>query len=158
MRNEAWLEGRLNNIWRAFFNDIPRANIAIRWGRRARTRLGSITRQRFGKSFWSNIPIADEGTPTIITINSLFKDEAIPAFVVDMTIAHEVCHYAHGFNSPLPQKYAKPHEGGVIGHEFRERGLEEAMRLQKKWLKENWTEYVKTNLPRRQLRRRKFWI
>lgn len=153
MRDQNWLEGRLNNIWRAFFNDIPQKNVAIRWGRRARTRLGSITRQRFGNSFWSNLALTNGGTPTIITINGLFKDERVPTYVVDMTIAHEICHFAHGFNSPLPQRYAKPHEGGVITAELKKRGLGEALALQKKWLKNNWSNYLKMTMPKTKAKR-----
>jgi len=149
IRDDNWLEGRLENIWRAFFNDIPKSNVAIKWGRRARNRLGSISRQKAGNSFWSYLAIADEGTPTIITINSLFKAEQIPSYVVDMVIAHEVCHYAHGFNSPLPQRFDTPHAHGIIAKEMIERGLGTTLKMQKKWIKENWFTYVNQILPRR---------
>lgn len=138
MRDDKWLFERLDEIWDKYFSDMPQENnVKIVWGRKAKNRLGSIKKgEKIGKHYES-----------IITINSLFKDEKIPEFVVIATIAHELAHYAHGFHSPLERKYSKPHEGGVVHKELDERGLGQMLKKQKKWLKENWREYIKENLP-----------
>lgn len=141
MRDDKWLFAKLDEVWDHHFPDVPQDNdVRIVWGRRARSRLGSIKngQKRSG-----------EHPETIITINGLFRDERIPEFVVIGTIAHELSHYAHGFNSPLNQKYQTPHAGGVVTKELRSRGLEDIFRKQKRWLKENWKEYVDTALPRK---------
>jgi hypothetical protein len=147
MRDEKWLFSKLDEIWDKYFSDIPQENdVRIVWGRRARTRLGSIKagEKRIGKH-----------PETIITINSLFKDPKIPEYVVVGTIAHELSHYAHGFHSPLERKHQNPHAGGVVTKELKSRGLEKIYRAQKKWLKENWREYALGALPvKRRVRRR----
>jgi len=153
MRDQNYLEGRLNSIWQSYFNDFERENVCIRWGRRARTRLGSITRARFGKSIYSYAALGEEGSPIIITINRLFTNEEIPEFVIDATIAHEICHYVHGFSTGSP-KYAYPHLGGVVTLEMRQRGLAEILKMQKKWLKENWRGIIQAEFPRRIRRHR----
>jgi hypothetical protein len=139
MRDEKWLFSKLDEIWDTYFPDIPQDNdVRIVWGRRARTRLGSIKQgeKRSGKH-----------PETIITINSLFKDLSIPEFVVVGTIAHELSHYAHGFHSPIERKFSTPHAGGVIHKELRDRGLGDLEKKQKKWLKDNWRNYVMENMP-----------
>lgn len=144
MRSNEWLENRFEYIYRTYFADLEAPNqIDIVWGKRSRRQLGCIKKERpqtladrFKKDF-----------KTIIVINGLFKDEAIPEFVIDAVIVHELAHYAHGFNSPLPQKYAKPHTGKVIRREFLLRGIGELERKQEKWVKENWQKYLDANLP-----------
>lgn len=152
MRDEAWLFSKLDEVWDNYFSDVPQENdVRIVWGRRARTRLGSIKagEKRTGKH-----------PETIITINSLFKDQKIPEFVVVGTIAHELAHYAHGFHSPLAQKHATPHAGGVIHQELRERNLGSLEKKQKRWLKENWRNYISEKLPpsKSRVRRRRVII
>jgi hypothetical protein len=95
---------------------------------------------------------------TIIVINSLFKDEKIPEFVIDSVIVHEMAHYAHGFNSPLPQKYSKPHKGNVIRREFLLRGIGKMERQQQKWMKENWQKYLDENFPTKPKKRRTRYV
>lgn len=137
MRDDKWLFQQLDEVWETFFPDMPQDNdVRIVWGRRARQRLGSISRDKHN----------DAGT--LITINSLFKDEQIPDFVIQATIAHELAHYAHGFHSPLERKFEKPHEGGVVHRELDERGAKKLEQMSKKWLKENWREYLEKHLPR----------
>lgn len=143
MRDDKWLFQQLDEIWDTFFPDVPQENdVKIVWGRRARQRLGSIKRGKSdnqkSKSFFE----------TIITINSLFKDEKIPDYVVQATIAHELAHYAHGFNSPLEQKFEKPHEGGIVHKELDNRGAKKLEQMSKKWLKENWRDYLAEHMPR----------
>lgn len=161
MRDEKWLFQKLDEIWDNHFSDIPQENnVKIVWGRRARTRLGSIkggngprlTRQRpknkpsrSGASTLNHLQRSPE--ETIITINALFKDEKIPEEVVIATIAHELVHYAHGFHSPLEQKFDAPHAGGIVIKELEKRGLGKIMKIQKEWLKNNWRDYILSHYP-----------
>jgi len=153
MRDDKWLFLKLDQVWDKYFSDIPQDNdVRIIWGRRARGRLGSIKQ---GMKIKGNHP------ETIITINALFKDKKIPGYVVLGTIAHELSHYAHGFNSPIEQKYETPHAGGVVRQELRRRGLDKIYRAQKIWLKNNWRAYVEEKLPRNLKRRKRVlfrWI
>jgi hypothetical protein len=138
MRDEAWLQQVLDKIWDNYFADVPQENdVRIVFGRRAKRRLGSI------------MLAPDDSTITIITINSIFKDPAVPEFVVEATIVHELTHYAHGFNSPLAQAQQHPHAGGVMRREFAERGLLELFLQQKRWLKEYWREVLEREFPPR---------
>jgi hypothetical protein len=146
-RDDKWLFSKLDYIWDQYFSDIPQENnVKIVWGRRARGRLGSIKQGE---------KVRGEHPETIITINSLFKDSKIPEYVVLGTIAHELSHYAHGFHSPIERKFSTPHAHGVVTKELKVRGLENIYRMQKKWLKENWREYVMNAFPPKQARRRK---
>ena len=133
-RDEKWLFQKLDEVWDTYFADVPQNNdVKIVWGRKARQRLGSIKQGKQAES--------------IITINALFKDLTIPEFVIIATIGHELVHYTHGFNSPLERRYAKPHEGGIVHQELANRGLDKLEKKQTKWLKENWRDYLKENLP-----------
>lgn len=137
---------KLDEIWDNFFPDMPQNNeVKIVWGRKARNRLGSIKPGQVVK-----------GMPpeTIITINSLFRDQIIPEYVIVGTIAHELAHYAHGFHSPLDRKFPTPHAGGVVSHELQNRGLAKVLKMQKTWLKENWENYLAEKYPRSRRRRR----
>jgi hypothetical protein len=134
MRDELWLQELLDKTWDEHFSDVPQDNIVrIEFGRKARTRLGSIKVN------------PNQPDVTIITMNGLFRNAGIPEFVVLATLVHEMVHYAHGFNSPLQQKHQHPHAGGVIRAEYAERGLEELYIQQKKWLKDNWRDIVQAN-------------
>jgi hypothetical protein len=95
---------------------------------------------------------------TIIVINGLFRDEAIPEFVIDSVIAHEMSHYAHGFNSPLPQIHRHPHKGGVIKKELNARDLSALELKQKIWIKENWQNYLNQNYPQKSSRKKIYYI
>jgi len=144
MRDNKWLENRLEYIFCKYFSDLDAKNqIDIIWGRRSRRQLGCIKREQpnsFIDHFKPNFK-------TIIVINSLFRDEIIPEYVIDAVIVHEMIHYAHGFNSPIEQKYRHPHKGNVIRREFLLRGIGEIERKQKKWIKENWQKYLDQNFP-----------
>lgn len=144
MRDGKWLQMLLDETWDQFFSDVPQHNIVrIEFGRRAKNRLGSIR--------------LDPKDPevSIITMNGVFKKSVVPEFVVQATLVHEMCHYAHGFNSPLQQRFRHPHAGGVMRREFAERGLEELYLKQKHWLKENWRVVVEQELGSRRVRRTK---
>ncbi len=135
-RDQEWLENILADVWYKHFEDVPQSNeVRIVYGRKAKRRLGSISRDRVDPSV------------SVITINSIFQDLEVPEFIIRATIVHEMTHYAHGFNSPLEQKQKHPHSGGVIRREFAERGLEQLFLDQKKWLKENWPSIVERYFP-----------
>lgn len=124
MRDNKWLYSRLEFLWTNYFSDIPVSNpVYIRFGRYARLRLGSIKLDQ-KKKF------------SIITITGMFKDQAIPVEVIDHTIAHELCHYTHGFSSTRPRLHKYPHEGGVIKREMAERGLLHLYQAYQKWTKQ----------------------
>lgn len=132
-RDHNWLKFRLETIWQRYFPDVVIANnVFVKFGRPATTRLGSI---KFGRR--------RENPNTIITINGHFKNLEIPEFVVDGVLAHELTHYAHGFCSPLDQAYRHPHKGGVVHREMSNRGLDDLLKLERKWVKENWVKFLK---------------
>lgn len=137
MRDDTWLYQLLDTIWDQHFSDVPQENVVrIVFGRKTKNRLGSIRLD------------PKERDISIITLNGLFRDERVPEFVVKATLVHELCHYAHGFNSPLEQKYRNPHAGGVMRREFAERGLEKLYIDQRRWLKANWRSFTETALPK----------
>ncbi len=138
MRDDKWLYELLDNTWDQHFADVVQDNdVRIVFGRRTKNRLGSIRVDPKDTSI------------SIITMNGLFRDQRVPEFIVKATLVHELCHYAHGFNSPIQQKYQHPHAGGVMRREFAERGLEQLYKDQRKWLKENWRNVVDSTLPKR---------
>ncbi|KKQ90872.1 MAG: hypothetical protein UT15_C0003G0047 [Berkelbacteria bacterium GW2011_GWA1_39_10] len=134
-RDHKWLKFRLETIWKRYFPDIVIVNnVLVKFGRASMTRLGSI---KYGRQ--------RENRNTIITINGHFKDLEIPEFVIDAVLAHELTHYAHGFFNPNGQIKRFPHKGGVVHKEMTGRGLENLLKLEKKWIKENWRGYIKAN-------------
>lgn len=124
VRNDAWLLSRLDHLWSNYFSDIPQINpVFIKFGRFARLRFGSIRME--GKS-----------KKTYIVITGMFKSPKIPQEVVDHTIAHELCHYSHGFSSPRQRLHKFPHEGGIVKTELVDRGLIHLYKAHKAWIKE----------------------
>lgn len=122
-RDDAWLLSRLDYLWGNFFSDVKQVNpVFIRFGRYSRYRLGSIRLERTTKKSY-------------ITISSMFKDDKVPVEVVDHTIAHELCHYTHGFSSPNPRLHKYPHHGGVIKKELQGRNMHSLVVAYSKWLK-----------------------
>lgn len=133
-RDNYWLKRLTKKIWGRYFSDTEMQNdVRVTFGKRARRQLGSISHR---------------GDHTLITINGLFKEEAIPTFLIEATIAHELIHYATGFQSPLKQRYRHPHQGGVIKKEMIERDLEGLFKHQKTWLKDNWPAVLKKHFKR----------
>lgn len=137
MRDNKWLKDRLVQLWQRYFADIKLQNeVFVRFGLKAKTRLGSI---KFGRR---------RQTPrTYITVTGFFRDESIPDFMVDSVLAHELVHYAHGFYSPHSKLFRYPHQHGVVNKELTKRGLGDIIRLQKRWLKQNWRSYLLANQP-----------
>lgn len=136
-RDQVWLENLLQKTWDTYFHDVARVNhLRIEFGRRAKRRLGSIS--------------VDRKSPdvSVIRVNGWFKNPEVPEFLVQSVIVHELCHYAHGFNSgaaETAQRY--PHAGGVIRREFAERGLADLYDRQQQWLKAHWGAFLVANYP-----------
>lgn len=140
MRNNEWLENRMEFVQRKHFADINILNtLTIRFGRRAKTRLGSI-KKVYPKSLIEKLAGKFE---TEILITGYFRDEKVPKYVIDATIGHELCHYAHGFSSPLPQLANHPHRGGIVSKELAKRGLGALEKKQKIWIKKNWQKFIR---------------
>lgn len=146
MRDNVWLEEKLEKIWRGHFTDVERSNdVEIKFGAKARRRLGSIRQ----------IDPKDKNSKTRILMSGYFRDESVPESIIDVTIAHELCHYAHGFCSPLP-KYSKyPHQGGLVDKELKSRGFADALKFQKTWLKTEWPGITGEPVRRHRVRRRR---
>ena len=127
-------------IQRRHFADAQIDNaLLIRFGRRARRVLGSI-RKNPERSILDKLAGKFD---TQIIINGHFRDEQIPEFMVDSVIGHELCHYVHGFSSPLPQLARHPHKGGIVNYEMAKRGMGELELKQKKWIKLHWLAYLR---------------
>lgn len=138
-RNQNWLNNKLNIILKRYFPDIEiKNNLSIRFSKRSRRQLGCIAKKHSG----SVMERLKGRFDTEIRINGLFRDPTIPEEVVEGTIIHELCHYAHGFSSPLPQLSRYPHSGGVIKAEMIKRGAGDIYLAEKKWLRQNWQTYL----------------
>lgn len=129
LRTNDWLSDRLANLWRAYFSDVEKPNdVYVRFGRKSRARLGSICQERSGELKGASI----------ITISGYMRSPEVPEYVVEAVLAHELCHYTHGFHSPLKRLCRYPHQGGIVGIELTKRGLGETMKAEKRWVKANW--------------------
>lgn len=135
MRTNKDLKHLLEDLLSGPFKDMPIQNsLTIEFSKRARRRFGSIRMRRDQKV-------------SEIRINGVFRKEEIPVEIIQATIAHELCHYAHGFSSPLPQLYKHPHQGGVIAKELKKRGLDELHQFEKKWVKNIWPKVLTSEFP-----------
>lgn len=124
VRDNAWLAERVRLLRENHFADVPQGYpIVTRFASRAKYRLGCIC-ARSGAAH--------------ITVNQLYADEAVPIYVIDGTLAHELAHYAHGFGSGLPQVHKHAHRGGVVDKELEKRGLGEVNARAEEWRKANW--------------------
>ncbi len=147
MRDHDWLQEQLQFLLNKHFPNVKLTNpLEVKWGREAKYRFGSIKlvpyksiKRDRGKFPISNFqfPISKINSPkkSLITITSMFRDEKIPVGVVHYTIAHELCHYAHGFSSMNRRMFRHPHHGGVINRELTARGAQNLIPIFKKWLK-----------------------
>lgn len=137
MRDNHWLKNQLDFLLKKYFSDVAITNpIDIRFGREAKYRFGSILLLK-PKGFKLLKSLKNrEPEKSVITITSLFASERIPLAVVQNTIAHELCHYTHGFSSHNKRLFKYPHHGGVVNRELRNRGAEDLIAAFKKWLKE----------------------
>jgi hypothetical protein len=150
MRDREFLEKTLYDLWENYFCDIPRKNLVlIKYGKYSKRQLGSIKlaneRTKIKgllKQKQKDYDTQDNKSITVITVTRYFQQEVVPEFVVRATIAHELCHYAHGFSSPLQKRFQKPHQGSVIEKELKKRGLLKKQEIVDKWLKENWMDII----------------
>lgn len=150
MRDNKWLTEKLFDLWETNFNDVPRKNLVIiRFSKHSKRQLGCIKMARDNSvgisKFKDHVKKEDVKSISIINITRYFLNEEVPDYVVLGTIAHELCHYTHGFNSPLQQIYNHPHKGGIIRKEMSKRGLADLYRDSNKWLKQNWRQVIKNH-------------
>ncbi len=125
MRSDIWLEERLTTIWQTLMPEIKKENIVrIRFKGNWKTKFGHIKRLKDGS--------------TEIAVNNLFRNEQVPEFIIDTTIAHELIHYMHGFHSPLPKQFLYPHQGNIVNRELNKRGFSFLLKLEKDWIKNTW--------------------
>lgn len=121
-----YLNAYLENIWCEYFADIARANtIQIAYVYPWKSRLGLIR-------------MTLDQSSSFIGINALLQHTSVPEYVLITTIAHELAHYAHGFGSPLPRRYAHPHAGNVVNRELERRGLGEYAQRSDQWIDKYW--------------------
>jgi len=126
MRDDEFLNERLETIWKLLFEDIPKLNnVVIKFKGKSKNKFGHI--KKVGKD-------------TEIVVNELFRFDDVPEYMIDVTIAHELSHYAHGFNSPLKQKYKHPHKGGVVTKEMNSRGFDKMIKMEKMFFRKEWPE------------------
>lgn len=136
MRDHDWLQNKLQELLSKYFPNVIISNpIEIRFGSEAKFRFGSI--KLIGDNSVKGLKGLIGSTPkkSVITITSMFADEKIPAEVVEYTIAHELCHYTHGFSSSNKRMFRHPHHGGIINKELRSRGASHLIVEFKLWLK-----------------------
>ncbi|MEK6937125.1 MAG: hypothetical protein AABW58_03585 [Nanoarchaeota archaeon] len=130
MRDDNWLNQRLEHIWSMLFDDVPKENkVQARFKGKWKNKFGHI---RLLKSKNSEI-----------AVNSLFKNPVIPEYIIDITLAHELVHYSHGFNSPLKKLYKHPHKGNIVEKELKKRGFENMIKLEKDFVKTKWFKLYK---------------
>ncbi|MBI2148249.1 hypothetical protein HYU23_01075 [Candidatus Woesearchaeota archaeon] len=138
MRNNEYLRVKLEEIWINAFSDIEKKNnINIMFKGKWKNKFGHIKKLNNGDSE--------------IVINGYFKDDNIPDFIINLTIAHELVHYSHGFNSPLPKLFKHPHKGGIVNKDLKKRGFTELIKLERKWVKNEWREIVKKEFKPRKI-------
>src|SRR3989344_1666179 len=124
MRDDVWLNERLESIWQLLYSDVPKLNnVKVRFKGRWKNKFGHIKK------------IKDDSE---IVVNGLLRSEEVPEYIIDIVLAHELSHYAHGFNSPLPRKYKHPHKGNIVGRELLKRGFGHWVRMEKSFLKKEW--------------------
>lgn len=150
VRDNKYLENILYDIWETHFSDVARLNLVIiKYGKHSKRQLGSIklikdrnTFNKYLERYNYSKKMFDNHSISLITVTRYFKYNYVPEYVVRSTVAHELCHYAHGFSSPLKKRYKYPHQGGVVKRELEERGLLNIYTDSKKWLKNNWVSVI----------------
>ncbi|MEX0934458.1 MAG: hypothetical protein WDZ42_01525 [Candidatus Saccharimonadales bacterium] len=137
LRTDKWLENLFQDTYNLYFSDVKKKNpIKVEFGRRAKRRLGSINIRPSNSSL------------SVIRVNGWFRHQCVPKNIVQSVIAHELCHYAHGFNSGSDKTQHKyPHAGGVMKSEFSERGLDKLYEYQCRWIKEQWPKFLQKHYP-----------
>jgi len=125
MRDEEWLATLFHDMWESKFPDVKkRNNVIVRWRGKGQNKFGHIRRLK--------------NKDTEISVNSLFKEESVPEYIIELTLAHELVHYMHGFHSPYPKQFKHPHQGGVVNTELKKRGYGGYLVKEKLWFKEEW--------------------
>ena len=150
IRDNKYLENLLYNLWENNFCDVARLNlVTIKYGKFSKRQLGSIkmikdkdTFYRYIKKYNLDKNIFESKTVSLINITKYFTYDYVPEYVVRATIAHELCHYTHGFSSPLKRMYRYPHQGGIITKELKGRGLYGEYKDSKRWLKDHWVSVI----------------
>ena len=150
MRDNNFLEKLLYELWEDHFCDIPRKNmVLIKYGKFSKRQLGSIKLANkktkikgLLKKRKDEYTAQDDKSITVITVTRYFKNEVVPEYVVRAVIAHELCHYTHGFSSPLQKRFTNPHQGSIIKKELQRRGLYDEQKKADEWLGENWSHIV----------------
>ena len=84
------------------------------------------------------IRLSLDNTTSFIGVNALLQLPRIPEYILIITIAHELTHYAHGFGSPLPRLYEHPHANNVVKNELESRGLGETLGMCDEWIDKEW--------------------
>ena len=150
MRDNYYLQNLMYDVWDEYFSDVPRKNFVLaKFGKYSKRQLGCIKYANDGtkvktllKKYEEEIGNQDIPSVSIVVLSRYFMDENIPEFLLIATIAHELCHYTHGFNSPLQKRYKHPHQGSVVKKEMINRGLGNILKQSEDWLKENWIEII----------------
>ena len=150
MRDTKFLENILYILWENHFCDVPRHNLVIiKYGKFSKRQLGSIKlanrRTKIKgllKTKKNDYLAQDHKSITVITVTRYFQNEIVPEFVVRAVIAHELCHYAHGFSSPLEKRFDKPHQGSIVKKELKKRDLLEQQKEADDWIKKYWPKVV----------------
>ena len=140
MRDNYWLNQRLAQIWELLFNEVPKQN-----------NIKAIFRGKSRNKFGHIKLLKDSSTE--IAVNSLFKSELVPEYIIDLTLAHELVHYSHGFNSPLPKLHQHPHRGSIVERELIRRGFGEQSRKEKEFVKTQWPLIYRKLMPNVKRRR-----
>ncbi len=138
------------DIWDDYFSDVPRMNFVLtKFGKYSKRQLGCIKYandrtkvKTLLKKYEEEILSQDINSVSIIVLTKYFQNEDIPEFLLISTIGHELCHYTHGFNSPIKQQYRYPHQGSIVKKEMISRGLGGVLNESEKWLKSNWVKTV----------------
>src|SRR3989344_5306136 len=129
MRNDLWLKNRLEYLWGNHFPDVERKNnIHIGFKGNWKNKFGHIKKK---------------GIDSEIIVNGYFKKDVVPDYIIDLTIAHELVHYMHGFNSPYPRLFKHPHKGGIVNKELKKRGFKVHIKDERRWIKEVWRTIMK---------------
>ena len=125
MRDNQWLNERLGKMWTLLFEDVKKENQVL-------AKFKGKWKNKFG-----HIKMLRDKTSEI-SVNSLLKHEVIPEYIIDITLAHELVHYSHGFNSPLKRLYRHPHKGGIVNKELKKRGFGNMLKVEKDFVKNKW--------------------
>lgn len=125
-RHYSHLADYLEHIWHTYFRDIPRINtVHIAYSYPWKNRLGLIR-------------LSPDQENTHIGLNTLLQLPQVPEFVLTITVAHELVHYAHGFGSPLPRLCEHPHANKVVDCELERRNLGELLHYCNEWIDKRW--------------------